>query len=387
MTSRADTALKTLGIVVLSAIVLLGFIRFVEQVHTVATVIIGAIFLTNVIYPAILWLNHRLPLWLSIFIVYVGVIAAVVIALIYVVPALAANVRQAVHDAPAYITHLQLQINNPTNRFFSHLPSNVRLYLTELPANLVGLLSRYSGEVASRAFAVAIAAASIVALFVLIPVVALYIVLDLDHLYAGLLRIIPASSRVRAVKIAVECNAAVGGFIRGQLLVAAIVGALVIALLEILHVPYPILIGIAAGVLEIVPYLGAIVGGAIAVLVALVTNGFSSGIYVLIGFVIINQLEGHVIYPLIVSETVGLSPLIVILALLTGGELFGLPGLIIAIPVAGLIKVLFVNFIPHQEPLELAPTLRRGKRLVAASALKAALAKRQAKRAAEPPKV
>ncbi|MEO6913653.1 MAG: AI-2E family transporter, partial [Candidatus Baltobacteraceae bacterium] len=98
-------------------------------------------------------------------------------------------------------------------------------------------------------------------------------------------------------------------------------------------------------------------------------------------------LEGHLIYPLVVSETVGLSPLMVILALLTGGELFGLPGLIIAIPLAGLLKVLLINFVPEQAPLELEPTLRRGKRLVAASALKEALAKSRGKRRAKTPKV
>jgi predicted PurR-regulated permease PerM len=144
-----------------------------------------------------------------------------------------------------------------------------------------------------------------------------------------------------------DVNAVVGGFIRGQLLVAIIVGVLITIMLTVLHVRYAFLIGVIAGLLEIIPYLGAFVGAAPAVIIALVTNGPLNAGLVVLGFIAINQIEGHVISPLVVGESVGLSPLIIILALLTGGELFGLAGLLLAVPVAGIIKVLLVNLLPR----------------------------------------
>jgi predicted PurR-regulated permease PerM len=171
----------------------------------------------------------------------------------------------------------------------------------------------------------------------------------------------------------------VGGFIRGQLLVAAIVGALAIVLLEGLHVPYPILIGVQAGALEIVPYLGAVVGAVLASGVALVSSGWEASLFVIAGFALINQIEGHLIYPFVLSGSVGLSPLLVIFALLVGGELFGIPGLVVAVPVAAIVKVPLANLLPQREPLELEPTLRRARRLTRASALAKLLARAKAR--------
>ena len=255
----------------------------------------------------------------------------------------------------------------------------MRSYLLRAPAQLALLLQQYGGQATTGVFNVVISAASVLALLVVIPVVALYMLLDVDDMRRALLASVPASARARVAKIALECNIALGGFIRGQLLVAAIVGALVIVLLEILHVPYAVLIGIFAGAVEIVPYLGAIVGAILGIAVALLNNGWESAVLVLVGFVVINQLEGHLIYPVVVSGSIGLSPLVVILALLTGGELFGLPGLVIAIPLAALIKVLLANLLPEREPLELEPTLRRARRMAASSLLTKMLARAKSK--------
>jgi predicted PurR-regulated permease PerM len=170
----------------------------------------------------------------------------------------------------------------------------------------------------------------------------------MDSMHRGLIARIPLAARPKTIKVIREIDGVVGGFIRGQLLVAAIVGALIVILLSILHVRYATVIGIVAGLLEIIPYVGAVAGALPAVLIAFITNGSLNGVFVILGFVAINQLEGHVISPLVVSGKVGLSPFVVILALLTGGELFGLTGLLIAVPIAGIIKVYFV---PEQGPV------------------------------------
>jgi predicted PurR-regulated permease PerM len=383
--ARLTDTLKILSIIILAALILLGIVAFVQRIPMVATTVVGAIFLVYIIYPAVRRLNARLPLWASIIVVYAIVLGLIAITLAFIVPSLIANMQGLIHDAPILVDKTQKAIEDPNNPFLAKLPLPVRAYLLQAPAQLALLLQQYGGRATTGVFNVVISAASILALFVVIPVVALYLLLDVDNMRRGLLTSVPTSARARVAKVALECNIALGGFIRGQLLVAAIVGALVIAVLEILHVPYAILIGIFAGVVEIVPYLGAITGALLGMAVALLNNGWQSALLVLLGFVVINQLQGHLIYPFVVSGSIGLSPLIVILALLTGGELFGLPGLVIAIPIAALIKVLLANLLPEQEPLELEPTLRRARRMAASSVLTKMLVRAKAKREAGEP--
>jgi predicted PurR-regulated permease PerM len=375
VSARLAVTLQILSTIILATLIVLGIVAFIRRIPVVATTVVGATFLVYIIYPAVRRLNARLPLWASILVVYAIVLGLVAIALAFVVPSFIANLQGLVHNAPVFVHKMEAAIEDPNNKFFAKLPLQVRSYLLRAPAQLALLLQQYGAEATTRVFTVVISAASVLALFVVIPIVALYMLLDVDNMRRAVLVSVPAHARARVAKIALECNTALGGFIRGQLLVAAIVGGLVIALLALLRVPYAVLIGIFAGIIEVIPYLGAIVGALLGIFVALLNNGWQSAVLVLIGFVVINQLEGHVIYPFVVSGSVGLSPLVVILALLTGGELFGLPGLVIAIPIAALIKVLLANLLPEQEPLELEPTLRRARRMAASSLLAKMLAK------------
>lgn len=379
VSARLTVTLQVMATIILAALILVGFVALIQRIPLVTTTVVGATFLVYIIYPAVRRLNARLPLWVSILVVYAVVLGLIAIALAFVVPSLVANLQALVHDAPAFVQKMQNAIENPNNKLLAKLPLQGRSYLLRAPSQLVLLLQQYGGQATTRVFNVVVSAASILALFVVIPVVALYMLLDIDNIRRAVLVSAPGHARPRVAKIALECNLVLGGFIRGQLLVAAIVGVLVIALLELLRVPYALLIGIFAGIIEIMPYRGAIVGALLGIFVALLNNGWQSALFVLLGFVVINQLEGHVIYPFVVSGSIGLSPLVVILALLTGGELFGLPGLVIAIPVAALIKVLLANLLPEQEPLALEPTLRRGRRMAASSLLTKMLAKTERK--------
>ncbi len=344
--ARVTYALKIVGLVVLCALVLLKLFEFVGHIRTVAIILLGAIFLCYIIYPAVRRLQRRVPLWAAILIVYAALGTLIAIGLAIVVPALSANASQLIHDGPVIVRNAQDALNDPNNPLVARLPAMVRDHLDQVPAEISLLIQHYGGEAATGVLGALVSTVALLALFVIMPVMALYILLDLEHLAKAAMRVIPEPSQPRVTQIVREIDKVVGGFIRGQLLVAAIVGVLVIVLLSIMHVKYAILIGVLAGLFEIIPYVGAFAGAIPAILIALFTNGWQNAVIVTLGFVIINQLEGHLIAPFIVSESVGLSPLIVILALLIGGELFGLPGLIIAVPVAGILRVILSHIFP-----------------------------------------
>jgi predicted PurR-regulated permease PerM len=160
---------------------------------------------------------------------------------------------------------------------------------------------------------------------------------------------LPASRRDRAKNILAELDAVLGGYVRGQLAIALIVGILVWLMLALFHVPYALLIGVWAGIFDVVPYLGALAGAIPGIFLAAVTNGAVDAVLVTAGFAAIYQIEGSLIAPHIVSRTVRISPLAAIFALLVGGELFGIVGVLVAVPVAGAIRVLIDNVRPPDE--------------------------------------
>jgi predicted PurR-regulated permease PerM len=123
------------------------------------------------------------------------------------------------------------------------------------------------------------------------------------------------------------------------LLVALSVGVLITIALLALHVRYAFILGIVAAIGDLVPYVGAILAFLPAFAIAWSTNGLVNALLVLAAFVVIFEAEGHLLAPNIVSKTVRLSPFVVLLALLVGGELGGIFGLLVAIPIAGILRV------------------------------------------------
>ena len=344
--ARVTYALKILALIVLSGIILTYGLAFIARVRTVAVIVVGAIFFAYLVYPAVRRLNERLPLGGALAVVYISLAVLLAFAGSVIVPALSANIREFIANAPALTHSAQAALSDPNNPIVRRLPIVAQTYLATLPLHLTELATRYGAETASRTLLILVSTVSVVALFIVIPVVAAYMLLEAETLKLTVVGMIPVSARPRTLKIFGDLDTVIGGFIRGQIIVAAVVGTLVTILLLVLHVKYAVLIGVAAGILDVIPYVGAIAGWLPAFFIALFTNGWQNAALVTLGIVVINQLEGHIIAPNVVSKSVELTPLVVIIALLLGGELGGVVGLFIAVPVAGIIRVLIMNFRP-----------------------------------------
>ena len=133
----------------------------------------------------------------------------------------------------------------------------------------------------------------------------------------------------------------VGGYIRGQLFLCTLIGLLVGVGMQIMGVPYALLLGVLAFILEFIPVLGTLVSGAICVLFAL-TKGWLLAVIVLAYFVIVHIIEGDVVGPRVVGKVIGLHPVVSLAALIAGGELFGIWGVLFAAPVAGVIQAFLI---------------------------------------------
>lgn len=174
-------------------------------------------------------------------------------------------------------------------------------------------------------------------------IISVYFVANAPRVGLWLRSGVPMRIRPRAVFILDTINRVIGGYIRGQLTLSALIGVLVGASMYVLAIPYAILLGLLAFVLEFIPFLGVLISGAACVLVAL-TQGIVKALIVLAVFVIMHVIEGDVVGPRIVGAAVGLHPAISIIALIAGAELFGLWGALFASPIAGVVQTLTVAF-------------------------------------------
>jgi len=175
---------------------------------------------------------------------------------------------------------------------------------------------------------------------VLTPIFAFYLLVDLPHLKRVADGLIPAAARAEVLVLARRMNAAVGGFFRGQLVVALIVGFLVSIGLLIIGLPFWLLIGMVAGFFNMIPLIGPYIGGIPALVIALTTKEPITALWVILIMVAVQQIDNHFISPVVMHRVVKLHPVLVMLALLLGGTLGGFFGLLVAVPTTAILKIL-----------------------------------------------
>jgi predicted PurR-regulated permease PerM len=346
---RVTYALKVLALIVLSAVILSAILDFIGRIPSVAIIIIGAIFFTYLIYPVVRRLNTRMPLVWSIALVYLAIAALAVIGISTIAPALYEQAQTLAKSMPEIVRNAQTFVEDPNNPIIARLPGSVRDYLATVPAELATMAEKYGGDAASRVVSLALSVVGLVATLVVIPIVSAYLLFEAPDLNAWFMRAIPPRARPKTKAVIDDLDRVFGGFIRGQLLVGAVIGTCITVALLILHVKYALLIGVVAGIFDIIPYVGALVGFVPAVTLAFFNDGWQHALIVAIVFVLIFQAEGHFIAPRIVSESVGLSPLTVIVAILIGGELHGIGGMFLAVPIAAALRVVVIHALPRTE--------------------------------------
>jgi predicted PurR-regulated permease PerM len=344
---RVTYALKIVALVMLSAIALGAILTFLGRVPSVTVILVGAVFFTYVIYPIVRFIHGRgAPLGIAIVLTYVGILAVVAFGLTFVLPPLIDDSTSVVQATPHFVAVAQKYVQDPSNPIIARLPPIARAQLAKLPTSLVTFAQTYAGLAAGRVFSFLASLVGIVATIVVIPVIAIYLIFEAPDFIEALLRAVPERARPQTVALVRDIDRALGGFIRGQLLVGATIGICITIALVILHVKYALLIGVIAGLFDVIPYIGAIVGFVPSVLLALFNDGWQHALVVAVIFVLIFQAEGHFIAPRIVSESVGLSPLMVIVAILLGGELGGIGGMFLAVPIAAVIRVVILAAVP-----------------------------------------
>jgi predicted PurR-regulated permease PerM len=175
--------------------------------------------------------------------------------------------------------------------------------------------------------------------FVIGPLIALYLLMDLPQLQRDMLNLVPSAHKDEAADLASKIGRAVGGFFRGQLLVAFLVGLMSAIGFAIIGLPFWFVIGAIAGFFNLIPLVGPFIGGAIGFIIGTVYGGVGLGIQAAVVEIIVQQIDNHFLSPNVMKRTVQIHPVTVMLSLLAGGALAGFWGVLLAVPTVAVAKL------------------------------------------------
>jgi len=292
--------------------------------------------LSYLMNPVVTYLEKRgAPRGLGTLVIYVGFTLAVALLFLYLVPRFLVQLERLAEILPQQVESIQSQIAGFYKRFTRvSVPEPIKGAIDNgierAEQTLAGFVEGTLGSIPRFL--------PKLSLLILVPVLAFYLTMDFPELKMWLLSWIPDRWRSDIVGLMIEMDNSLGSFIRGQLLVSAVVGILIATGLSVIGVDFALLIGLIAGIFNIVPYFGPVIGAVPAVVFALLKSPLSA-VYVVILFVVVNQVESSIISPKILGEHVGLHPVTVIFSIVSGGYLFGFPGVILAVPVSSIVKV------------------------------------------------
>ncbi len=320
------------GAALLAVLVLLGL----YAVRAVLPPFLLALVLAYTLHPPVDQL-HRMGLrraW-AILLVYalVGLLAGTVI--VFVVPLFVNELSGLAETIPKYISHVQGIIGGMERRFDRiPLPGAFKTLVDEHVARAQAALLTAISRMVSAVFALLGQAFTIA----IAPVLAFYMLNDLPAFRRQLETSLPPVWRQRVMAFLGELDRVLAGFIRGQLIVSAAVGALTAVAMGILGLPFALVLGIIAFFTDLIPYFGPFLGAVPGVLLA-ATSSWTLALKAAVAYVLIQQVEAAVLIPRVMGNSVGLHPLVLVFALLIGGRFFGIPGLLLAVPAAGCLKV------------------------------------------------
>jgi predicted PurR-regulated permease PerM len=274
-----------------------------------------------------------LPLAAAIGVVYLGLLAVFAVLMTVIITPVVQQTTQLIRSAPELLDQVQIQIANVQRQF--RLPAvtpNLEEYVTQIaqqaPALAAGVLNVTLGVVTS------------VAGVLVVLVMAFYWLLERRDIEGTWISLVPRARRAETREVIEEIEAKLGAYVRGQLILAVIVGLISFFGLLVLEMPYILVLALVAGIGELIPLAGPIIGAVPAVVIAFATQSPQEALLVLALYIAIQQFENNFLVPKVMQRSVGLSPLTVLLAVLAGAALLGIIGALLAVPIASAIQVI-----------------------------------------------
>lgn len=306
---------------------------FIAHVMDVILMFSIVALLVTALNPPVTRMRERgVPRWLGTLIVTLAFIGILVLLAFFVVPAAARQFRQLAHDLPAQIGRLNTWIADSVQRYRLGHGGGPEISLS----TIVGSATPYLGGVAKVTTGIVEIIAAAVAIFI----TTIYALINPEPLSSGFLNALAPEHRARAAAAGQRLALQIRAWARGTVVAMVSIFVLVYVALWLLGFKQALLFAIIAGLFEVIPVIGPIIGGVLPTLTALATEPILA-LWVVGSFVLIQQFENHVLIPLVMSRQVQLHPVTVIVWVFTMGALYGVVGVFLATPVAVTAGVLY----------------------------------------------
>ncbi|TXK79324.1 AI-2E family transporter [Paenibacillus sp. N3.4] len=300
-----------------------------------------AVIISYLLNPVVTILNQRkVPRTIAVLLIYSVFISSLTVVIMNVTPMFMEQFAELNEHMPQMAMRAQSLVDGFNQNQL--LPDSVRSgfnhSLVKLENNISMAISNYMNQIGN----------TINLLFIafIVPFVAFYILKDFQIIEKTALAVVPKEHRKKTIKLLIDIDTALGNYIRGQLLVCVIIGILAYIGYWAIGMPYALLLASVVAVFNIIPYLGPFFGAAPAIIMA---STISLKMVLLVAMInlTVQILEGNVISPQVVGRTLHMHPLFIIFALLVGGEIAGIAGLILAVPFFAVMKVIIQHIFLH----------------------------------------
>ncbi|MDX9893442.1 MAG: AI-2E family transporter [Patescibacteria group bacterium] len=339
------TILKFLGII---AVVLFAYF-----IGDILLMVFIAIIFAALIEPPVSYLEKKkIPRALGIFLIYLILFLFLVLVIRLLIPPIAEQIGLFIQNFPGFWE--QISQNYLSIKEYSQQQG----LLDNVMSGLKGLQSGLQ-QAATGVYGFIIAIFENLVNFIMILVITFYLVVEKDVMDRVLRAIAPARYHDHLSQLFTAIQKKIGDWARGQLILGLIIGVLSFIGLIILLPKYALVLALVAGITELVPYIGPILGAIPAVFLgfAVPPVSFGRGLAVLILYIVIQQVENNIIVPQVMKKSVGLNPVIIIIVMLIGTRIAGIIGLILAIPAATVVWVIVSDFIKKSELAKLKDDL------------------------------
>ncbi len=316
---------------IIKAILLILLFVFLYLLKDVVIIFLFALVIASGISPFANWLDERgFPRVIGVLALYLVMLALAVVVLSLVVPYISDDISRLISVLPKVVAQVSSSLQTAQQASPQYLD-----FLSEVQ-NILSSLSSYLQQASQSVVGLIVSVFGGAFSFVAILIISFYLSVTRKGVETFLGSVVPEKYEGYVISLWKRTEAKVGKWLQGQLLLGLIVGLIVYIGLSLLHVRFALLLSLLIMVLELVPMVGPVVAAVPAVFLAFLQSP-SLGIFVIIFYVIVQQLENHVLVPLILGKSLNLNPVVVIIALLVGENLAGIPGMILAVPISTII--------------------------------------------------
>lgn len=311
---------------------------FLYIIRDLILIILVAVVIASAVEPAVRWLGkNKLPRVPAVLLVYISMVALLAGVFYVFVPIFLEESANLISASPQYLQSLELWTSQ-TIGFDVWKSAESSLSVRELATGARSIIGGVSGSLFNTLSTVFGGALS----FVLIMVLSFYLAVQKNGIANFLKIVTPYRYHTYVINLWERSQIKIGRWMQGQLLLSLVIGMLVYLGLTILGVRNALLFGILAGILEIIPLFGPIIAAIPVIAISFVDGGVSLAMLVIGLYVIIQQFENHLLAPIVINKVVGVSPVLVIIALIIGAQLAGFLGVILSVPMSAALME-FVN--------------------------------------------